>query len=87
MTAHTDGRSDFTQYADTGCEIAPRCQQCPLPDCRFALDPMENRAAMVMARNFLIRKTWRAGATVRQIAEAGEISERTVERVLRKETA
>ena len=30
------------EFRDTGCVVAPRCLECPLPVCRFELSPGEN---------------------------------------------
>ncbi len=45
------GRDD-TPAKDTGCFIAPRCVDCPLPDgCYFELTPAEQRT---------VRAAWQA---------------------------
>ena len=68
-------------YADTGCEVSPLCEACPLPKCKHDLTPAELWASTNQARDMKIRKLGKL-TSVAVIAEAGGISTRTVHRVL-----
>lgn len=37
-------------YRDTGCEVAERCQECPLARCKDEMGHYERRAALAALR-------------------------------------
>jgi hypothetical protein len=66
------------QYRDDGCEIAPKCLECPLPDCRFSLPPKRAGAILRAAQ---LRPLLAAGLTADECAAEMGISRRTVYRL------
>ena len=77
-------KTNGTGYADTGCFVSDLCTQCPLPKCRHEMSPAEQQMYRVRERDVLIHKLRDAGATAREIAEAGGISTRNVHRILKE---
>ena len=71
-----------TGYADTGCSVSDLCTQCPLPKCRHEMSPAEQQMSRLQERDTLIRKCKAAGASVQEIAEAGNMGKRTVQRII-----
>ena len=76
-------------YRDDGCDVAPKCLSCPLPACRYDIDPDLVRAELNRARALLAAEraaTARAmsaeGRSPHEIATALGISLRTVYRYL-----
>ena len=72
----------FDHYADTGCEVAPTCFDCPLPRCKF--DDMEwfykyRRLGRYLHMASVIHSE---GLSVSEAAERFSVTQRTVFRVL-----
>lgn len=66
-------------HRDTGCSLAPRCLECPLPACRYEVSPGVARAdgdAKRLADMIL------AGKTVVECYEAMGISRRSAYRLI-----
>lgn len=70
--------SDFVHYRDDGCEIAPRCLECPLPACRYDLPP---KVAGALLRAGHCQKLLHQGLTADEVAVAMGVSRRTVFRL------
>lgn len=75
------GPPEFTDYPDNGCDLAPRCLECPLPACRYEMLPKQG-AAWVLAER--IQRLIDQGLTADQVAADLGISRRTVFRVRRQ---
>ena len=76
-----DGLPEQTWYEDTGCDISPKCQDCPLARCRYE-EPGGLRALLNESRDETIIKERLAGKPTEEIADDMRISRRTVFRVL-----
>lgn len=75
----------MTAMPDRGCEVAPRCEACPLADC--AWDPSESRnrwRAKAMVRREAILAYWREHplATNPEIAKVFLVHSGTVSRAI-----
>ncbi len=68
-------------YEDTGCALHPACLSCPRPRCAEE-EARAVRAALNEDRNREILKLWWEGVRLKAIAEAFDLSERTIYRVL-----
>ena len=68
-------------YRDTGCEVSPRCLNCPLPVCKHD-NPRAWQYGDVDLRNQAIVKERENGATLVSIAEQFGLSLRTVNRIM-----
>ena len=76
-----DAYPEVFRYEDHGCEVAPKCLECPLPVCRYTLKG-GLRAVHNMVRDARIRERHAAHTTASAIAVEEGISLRTVYRVL-----
>ncbi len=78
-----DLRPEFCRYRDEGCQLAPSCLNCPLPQCVYdgrggAQHILKLWRAKEMARLFI-----NEGRKVRELAQVFDVSERTVQRALK----
>jgi hypothetical protein len=72
--------SEIAHWRDDGCEIAPKCLECPLPACRYDLPP--KRAGALM-REAQLRALLAEGLTPDEAAVKMGVSRRTVFRLKR----
>lgn len=81
MTAYTVS-ADRGNWEDTGCVESPRCQACPLPQCRYD-DPVAYQRLVTQRRRLLIVEAVQVeGLTPEQAAERFGVVMRTVFRAL-----
>ena len=79
-----DGLPELMHYADTGCEVAVSCLQCPLPQCKYD-DPAWYQAYKRHNRDTEVLAAYREdGLSVFQVAERFSVSPRTVHRALKR---
>ena len=78
-----DLKPEFIQYRDEGCEYARSCLECPFSRCLYD-DPRGNHHRFRKLRNREIKRLFKAGRKVSQLARLFKVSRRTVERVLSK---
>jgi hypothetical protein len=78
----SDALPEYSEYADTGCDLYPSCLNCPLPRCRY--DEPGGAAAMLRSGRDagILRMARLEGVTVDDLARAFGVSRRTVFRVL-----
>ncbi len=75
---------EFCRYHDEGCEFASSCLNCPLPLCVYD-EPggrqriLKRRRAEEMARMYTTE-----GKGVKELAEIFKVSQRTVQRALKR---
>lgn len=80
--ARIDALPEYTDYADSGCDLYPSCLRCPLPKCRYE-DPGGAPGMLRVGRNASItRLAFDQGVGVEEIARMFGLSRRTVFRVL-----
>lgn len=78
----SDALPEYTEYADTGCDLYPSCLSCPLPRCRYE-DPGGAAAMLRPVRDAsILRLAEQDGLSVDRLAEMFGLSRRTVFRVL-----
>lgn len=65
-------------YRDDGCSLAPKCLECPLPECRYCMPP---KRAGALLREAELRTLLDAGHTADECAELMRVSRRTIFRV------
>ena len=75
-----DAFSDHRNWQDTGCEVAPRCLECPLPACRYDVAGGA-RHLLNIARDDEIRQRLSAGESAPAVAARFGLGVRTVYRV------
>ena len=69
---------DVLHYRDDGCDIAPRCLDCPLPLCRFDLPP---KVARTIIRETELRVLLSNGKSAEEAAAIMGMSRRSVFRL------
>ena len=77
-----DALPEYFPYRDSGCDVSPSCLRCPLPQCKYD-DPgwLQRRRRAQRDRQVLnVRR--REEATVLELAQRFQISQRTVHRIL-----
>ena len=73
-------RHDDAIYRDDGCDLAPKCLECPFERCRYD-EPVRPRHTVNLARNADILRRLEAGETVQEIAKHYGVTTRAVFRV------
>lgn len=80
--ARVDALPEYTEYADSGCDLYPSCLSCPLPKCRYE-DPGGAAAMLRVGRNAsILRLAREEKLSVDELATAFGLSRRTIFRVL-----
>ena len=83
LPSRIDALPEYTDYADTGCDLYSSCLRCPLPKCRYE-DPGGAAAMLRTGRDAsIVRLADQTGMTVDRLAEMFGLSRRTIFRVLR----
>lgn len=77
----SDALPENTDYRDDGCEVSPRCLDCPLPRCRYE-DPGGVPGILRELRDESIRQAAGRGTTADDLARTHQVSRRTIFRVL-----
>ena len=78
------GLPEDTNYPDTGCEIAPRCLECPLPQCKYDSPGLALRHKRKQ-RDQEIVSLLDQGHSVAEVAELLGLSQETVFRISQRE--
>jgi hypothetical protein len=76
----SDHLPENTHYRDDGCEICPKCLDCPLPACRYDLPP---KRAGALLREAQLRQLLAQGLSADDAARQMGVSRRTVFRLKR----
>ena len=79
----TDLPPEYCRYKDEGCEYAGACLDCPFPQCLYD-EPRGRQRWLKELRNREISRLFEAGRKVRELASLFEVSDRTVQRALKK---
>ena len=69
-------------YKDDGCNVAPSCLRCPLPQCKHDEPGWYQRERRAQRDRSICRLRSREGLSVTQLADRFGVSKRTVFRVL-----
>lgn len=80
VTGSFEEKPENIHYHDDGCEIAPRCLECPLPLCRHDMPP---KRAGALLRETQLRELLADGLTPDQAAVEMGVSRRTIFRLKR----
>ena len=83
LPARIDALPEYTDYADTGCDLYPSCLNCPLPRCRYEQDGGAPAILRTGRDATILRLARQDGVAVDRIAEMFGLSRRTIFRVLR----
>ena len=69
---------DHDSYQDTGCEVAPACLQCPLPQCKYDIPHSGYPTHLRTARDKTIAALLQEGLSVEDIANRLDLTVRTI---------
>lgn len=83
LPSRIDALPEYTDYADTGCDLYASCLNCPLPRCRYE-EPGGAPALLRGGRNAsILRLAREEHLGVDGLAERFGLSRRTIFRILR----
>ncbi len=75
---------EYCRYRDEGCELAGSCLKCPLPQCIYD-QPRGRQCWLKKARDReMTRRFVTSGEGVKELALEFGVSQRTVQRALKK---
>jgi hypothetical protein len=75
---------EFCRYRDEGCELADSCLNCPFPQCIYE-QPRGKQRWLKRARDCEIVRLFNSkGRSVRELAQVFGVSQRTIQRALKK---
>ncbi len=75
---------EYTNYQDEGCEFSPSCLNCPLSRCIYD-EPRGRQRQLKMRRDKEIARLFHdEGKGVRELARRFGVSERTIQRALKR---
>jgi len=72
-----------TDWRDEGCEFFPSCLSCPLPRC-LEEEPRGRQRLRMAGRGRRMAELRKRGKSVKEIADLFGVSQRTVQRALKK---
>jgi hypothetical protein len=78
-----DPLPEHCHYRDEGCELAESCLNCPFSRCIYD-EPGGKQHFVKTLRDREIRRRYRSGSSLRELAALFGISQRTVHRALKK---
>jgi hypothetical protein len=70
-------------YRDMGCNLSPKCLECPYPVCRHDIRNVKPASIKNIMRDLAVYESRRHGITIDQIADELRIHKRTVFRSLK----
>lgn len=74
---------EYYHYKDEGCEYARYCLDCPFPQCLYD-EPRGRQRWLKELRNREINRLFEDGCRVRELAVMFDVSDRTVQRAIKK---
>ena len=77
-----DALPEWVSYTDDGCDVAPRCVECPLEECKYVVSSKQRWELRNGERNALIRAAAASGAKRQEIAAAAGLNLRTIHKLL-----
>ena len=75
---------EYCQYRDEGCEFAASCLNCPLPKCIYELPGGRQQWLKESRDTEVVRRFAEEGKGVKELALMFEVSQRTIQRVLKR---
>jgi len=74
----------YTKYPDVGCELAPKCLECPMPRCKHDVEKGHGFVLYHPERDAEIMALKSGGKKVTEIAKLMHIGRDMVYKILRK---
>ena len=78
-----DSPPEYCHYKDEGCEYAKACLDCPFPQCLYD-EPRGRQRWLKELRNREINRLFEAGRKIRELAVIFDVSDRTVQRAVKR---
>ena len=75
---------EYCHYQDNGCEFADSCLNCPLPKCIYDQPGGRQRWLKGLRDRDIVRLASSEGKGVKELATRFGVSQRTVQRVLKR---
>ena len=75
---------EYLHYRDEGCELAPSCLNCSFSRCIYEESRGKQRHLKELRNNEIYRLFYSEHQSVKEIAQRFGVSQRTVQRVVRK---
>jgi len=76
-----DLKPEYCHYRDEGCEYAKACLKCPFPQCLYD-EPGGRQQWLKKARDKEIKRIFKTGRKVKELAALFGLSHRTIQRAL-----
>ena len=76
-----DLKPEYCRYRDEGCEYAKSCLECPFPQCLYD-EPGGRQRWLKKARDKEIKRLFKTGRKVKELAALFGVSQRTIQRAL-----
>ena len=76
-----DFKPEYCHYHDEGCDYAEACLKCPFPQCLYD-EPGGRQRWLKRARDREIKRLFKSGRRVKELAALFGISRRTIQRAL-----
>ena len=77
----SDLKPEYCHYHDEGCEYAKACLECPFPQCLYD-EPRGRQRWLKKARDKEIKRLFKTGRRVQELAAFFGVSQRTIQRAL-----
>ena len=75
---------EYCRYRDEGCEFADSCLNCPFPECIYAQPGGKQRWLRRLRDREVLQLFTKRGRGVRELASVFGVSERTIQRILKR---
>ena len=79
-----DRLSDYSDYRDEGCDLAPSCLECTLPRCRLDIQSEGRRGTKMLRDSEILRQLRLERKSVSELAHDYGVSVRTIYRIIRR---
>jgi len=84
LPSRCDALPEYSDYADTGCDLYTACLSCPLPRCRYDANGGASAILREGRDQVIQRAAAHHGVTVDDLARMFGLSRRTIFRVLER---
>lgn len=84
LRVRRDALPEDSHYEDSGCKLAPKCLECPLPRCRYDVHG-GNQVFVKQRRKLKVTELRKQGYSPPEIAKLLNISIRSVHRLTSNE--